>query len=78
MQEVAQEAVPQALLPSKRRFSLLDACALASIGDNLKQRFQLAVLLDKPQHQKRLKPRYARFVAFSECEQCLGAPATLG
>ena len=41
IQEVAQEAVPQERLPSARRFSLLDACALASVGDHLKQRLSL-------------------------------------
>ena len=62
IQEVAQEVVPQDLLLSKMMCSLLDACALASIGDTLKQRFQFAVLLDTNMHHKHPKSGYERYM----------------
>ena len=59
--DVAQEAIPIEMLPQQQRFTLPTVCVLASIGDDLKQRFQFAVLLYKPEHRKQLQPRFERF-----------------
>ena len=57
---VAQEAIPIEMLP-EQRFNLPVVCALASIGDELKQRVQFAVLLSKPEPRKHIQTRYKRF-----------------
>ena len=61
--DVAQEAIPIEMLPQQQRFTLPTICALASIGDELKQRFQFAVLLYKPESPKQLQTRYKRFAS---------------
>ena len=58
--DVAQEAIPIEMVP-EQRFNLPSVCALASIGDELKQRFQFAALLHKPEARKQLQTRYKRF-----------------
>ena len=60
----AQVAIPVEMVP-QQRFNLLGVCAVASIGDDLKQRFQFAVLLHKPEPRKQLQTRFKRFSIFA-------------
>ena len=58
--QVAEEAVPYDRWP-QQQFSLSAFCTLCSIGDELKQRFQFAVLLHKAEHRKQIRHRFERF-----------------
>jgi hypothetical protein len=58
---VAEEVVPAHIWPISGRFTLQSFCALCSIGDEIKQRFQFAVLLHKAEPQRRIKSRFERF-----------------
>ncbi|MFM7981965.1 MAG: hypothetical protein ACKPKO_21865, partial [Candidatus Fonsibacter sp.] len=49
--DIAQEAIPIEMVP-EQRFNMPAVCALASIGDELKQRFRFAVLLFKPEQTR--------------------------
>ena len=72
--DIAQEAIPVEMVPGQR-FNLPGVCALASIGDDLKQRFQFAVLLYKLEPRKQLQTRLSVSLL---CLQCVLCRATLG
>ena len=58
--KVAEEAVPCHLWPLEM-FSLYEFCTLCSFDDELKQRFQFAVLLHKAEQGKQIRSRFERF-----------------